>query len=92
MLQACKAATGVQNPTAQAWRHFALFYVATGQHRSSKELALKWLRAAQPRGWHEDSDAASEVADCAELLARCAARSHFSHFTKTMPGTSSCCS
>ena len=71
MLAACKVTVGVQNPDAQAWRAFANFYAATQQPRSAREMALKWLRQVQTRGWHEDAVAALEVAACGDLLARC---------------------
>ena len=74
MLAACKAAIGVQNPVAAAWYSFARFYEATGQPRPAREMALRWMRQLQARGWHEDAAAAADVATCGEMLIRRASR------------------
>ena len=70
VLAACKAAIGVQNPAATAWQSFARFYEATDQPRPAREMALRWMRQSQARGWHEDAAAAADVAACGETLTR----------------------
>ena len=71
MLQCCKAAAAVQNPVPETWHQFARLYHETAQPRPAREMALKWLRQLQVRGWHEAAAAAEAVADAAELLVRC---------------------
>jgi hypothetical protein len=71
VLRALKAAIGVQNPSADAWKLLGMFYEAVHEPRSVKEMAFRWLRQAQKPGWHQDPKQAMAVADSCDFLARC---------------------